>query len=302
MIDTWIFLAIAAAFFQNLRSAIQKHLKGKLSTLGAAYARFLFALPVSAVYLWGLHQIGDFEFPQPNSLFFVYCALGGASQILFTVCLLWLFSFKSFAVGTTFSKLEVIMVVLLSALFLGETLSAIAIFAIVLSASGVIALGLGQENMTVRTMLRGLGQKSTMIGLVCAVWLGGSSVFYRGASLSLGHDQFVMAAAYTLTISLVIQTLLMGLYILYKESGQITKVLVHWQWAGTAGVAGALASIAWFTAFTIQSASYVRAVGQIELVFTFFVTTLIFKEKVSRSESLGIVLVTAGIIILLAYA
>ena len=38
--ELWIPLAIAAAFFQNIRSALQKHLKGRLSTLGAAYVRF----------------------------------------------------------------------------------------------------------------------------------------------------------------------------------------------------------------------------------------------------------------------
>ncbi len=42
--ELWIPLTIAAAFFQNIRSAMQKHLKGKLSTLGAAYVRFVIRL------------------------------------------------------------------------------------------------------------------------------------------------------------------------------------------------------------------------------------------------------------------
>ena len=43
--ELWIPITIAAAFLQNLRSALQKHLKGRLSTVGAAYARFLYAWP-----------------------------------------------------------------------------------------------------------------------------------------------------------------------------------------------------------------------------------------------------------------
>jgi uncharacterized membrane protein len=43
----------------------------------------------------------------------------------------------------------------------------------------------------------------------------------------------------------------------------------------------------------------VRALGQVELVFTFIATTMIFHEKVSQAEILGIVLVTAGIVVLL---
>ena len=49
MIELWIPITVVAAFMQNLRSALQKHLKAKLSTGGATYVRFLFALPFAAV-------------------------------------------------------------------------------------------------------------------------------------------------------------------------------------------------------------------------------------------------------------
>ena len=41
----WILLTIAGAFLQNLRSLLQRRLTGNLSVNGAAYVRFLFALP-----------------------------------------------------------------------------------------------------------------------------------------------------------------------------------------------------------------------------------------------------------------
>ena len=66
-----------------------------------------------------------------------------------------------------------------------------------------------------------------------------------------------------------------------------------------AGVAGVLASICWFTAFTLQNAAYVRALGQIELIFTFIASVLIFKEKTSPLEYTGIFLIAIAIIILL---
>jgi hypothetical protein len=47
--ELWIPITIAAAFLQNLRSALQKHIKGRLSTSGAAYARFLYAWPLALV-------------------------------------------------------------------------------------------------------------------------------------------------------------------------------------------------------------------------------------------------------------
>jgi uncharacterized membrane protein len=60
-----------------------------------------------------------------------------------------------------------------------------------------------------------------------------------------------------------------------------------------------LGSVGWFTAMTLQNAAYVRALGQIELVFTFLAAHLIFRESSTRLEVTGILLLVAGILILL---
>lgn len=299
MFELWIPVTIAAAFFQNLRSALQKHLKGRLSTSGASYVRFFYALPLALAYVWGLNSWGGMALPAPNLTFFTYCLLGGVSQILFTVFLLWTFAFRNFAVGTTFSKLEVVMVAVLGAAILGDRLDTIAIIAISISACGLIALSLGQAKLSVRALLAGLGEKSTLLGLVSAAFLGASSVFYRGGSLSLGHDSVVMSAAFTLAVSLAIQTLIMGIWIAWREPGEFRRVLINWRTAGAVGLVGMLGSVCWFTAFTIQDAAHVRALGQIELVFTFIASTLFFHEKVDRREVIGIILVVGGIVLLI---
>ncbi|HUS54751.1 MAG TPA: DMT family transporter [Thermohalobaculum sp.] len=297
--ELWIPITIFAAFLQNLRSALQKHIKGRLSTVGAAYARFIYAWPIALVYVIGLHQVGGLAWPTPNGQFLLYCLLGGVSQILFTVLLLWMFSFRSFAVGTTFSKLEVIMVAGLSAAILGDGLSMTAVIAVGLSAVGVICLSMNQANLTLGALWSGLIEKPTLIGLLSAACLGASSVFYRGGALALGHDNIAMAAGFTLAVSVVLQTVIMGVWIIWREPGELTQVFRHWRWAAPVGVAGALGSICWFTAFTIQNATHVRAVGQIELVFTFIATVVFFHEKVSRIEVIGIVLVAGAILLLL---
>ena len=297
--ELWIPITIAAAFLQNLRSALQKHIKGRLSTSGAAYARFVYAWPLALVYVWGLNAVGGLALPDPNWLFLAYCLAGGLSQILFTVVLLWMFSFRSFAVGTTFSKLEVVMVAGLSALILGDGLSLIALIAIMISAAGVICLAMNQANLTFVALQAGLTEKATMIGLLSAALLGASSVFYRGGALALEHDSVAMAAGFTLLVSVVLQTVMMGGWIALREPGEITKVFRHWRWAGPVGIAGGLGSICWFTAFTIQNATYVRAVGQIELVFTFIATLVFFREKVTLIEVLGVAMIVGAILLLL---
>ena len=297
--ELWIPLTIGAAFFQNIRSALQKHLSGKISTLGAAYVRFLYALPIALVYLYGLAAFTGQPLPDIGSKFLLYAFFGGICQILFTVFLLWLFSFRNFAVGTTLSKLETVMVAIFGLLLLGDTLTAAVMIAIAISALGLIILSIGQSRLSVANALAGLWQKPTLIGLGCAAWLGLSVVLFRAASLSLQLDQYLMAASFTLFIVLVLQTLVMGLLLAFREFEELKKVFIYWRPASAVGISGGLASIGWFSAFTLQNASYVRALGQIELVFTFVLTLFLFRERVSKAEVIGILLIMGSIILLL---
>ena len=75
-------------------------------------------------------------------------------------------------------------------------------------------------------------------------------------------------------------------------------VLKAWKVAIWVGVTSMLGSVGWFTAMAMQNASYVRAVGQIELVFTFLISYFYFKEKTNKIEAAGISLVMAGIFVL----
>ena len=297
--ELWISAAVFAAFMQNVRSALQKHLKGRLTTLGATYVRFLYAAPFAVAYMLGLNLLGGAPLPAPNGAFLAYCALGGLTQIIFTFLLLWLFSFRNFAAGTTFSKTEVVQIAILGFLVLGDALTWASAAAIALAVLGVVVLSAAQTKMSLGTLVTSLGEKPTLIGLASGAFLGASVVFYRGAALSLGHNNFVMAAGYTLAVALVFQTIVMGAWLAWKEPATCKAVFVEWRWSVAVGIAGMLASVGWFTAFTLENASYVRAVGQVELIFTFAASIFFFREKTNRKEVLGIVLVAAGIVMLI---
>ncbi len=298
MFELWIPLTIAAAFFQNLRSALQKHLKSRLSTAGATYVRFFYAWPFAVIYVWGLVEFGGFAVPEISAEFLIYCLLGGLSQIIFTFLLIWLFSFRNFAVGTTLSKTEMVQVAFLGLIILGDRLTVGAVVAIIVSLTGVMVLSVAETHISARNLLAGLKEKATVIGLVCGAFLGASVVFYRGGALSLGGDGFIMQAAFTLAVSVVIQTVMMGAYLAFRERGQLKAVIVHWRPSLSVGVAGVLASVFWFSAFTLQNAAYVRALGQIELVFTLIASAVFFRENLNRLELLGIILVVGGILVL----
>ena len=300
MTELWIPITIAGAFLQNARSALQKHIKGRLTTLGATYVRFLYALPFALLYVIALHTWGGMPLPRPNGLFALYTVLGSFTQITFTGLLIWLFSFRKFTVGTTYSKTEVLQIAILGFFILGDTLTAMTGLAIAVAVVGVIVLSAGQTKVSAATLLTSLVEKPTLIGLASGAFLGASVVFFRGAALALEHDgSLVMAAAYSLAVALIVQTVGMGVYLAIRERRTLTDVCVQWRWSLAVGVIGVLTSICWFTAFVMQNAAYVRALGQVELVFTFIASVFIFREKTNRVEVLGILLVVAGIVILI---
>ncbi|MCY4501402.1 MAG: EamA family transporter, partial [Alphaproteobacteria bacterium] len=148
-------------------------------------------------------------------------------------------------------------------------------------------------------------ERTALIGIFSGTLFGISAVSFRAASLSLGGPDsgegpgFLMQAGFTLAFVILAQTVGMALWMTWREPGQLGAVLRSWRWASLAGFAGALSSIGWFTAMTLQNVAYVRALGQIELVFTFAAGIFIFKERSTRVEVIGILLVVAGILILI---
>ncbi len=297
--ELWIPITIGAAFFQNLRSALQKHLKDRLSTGGATYARFIYAWPFAILYVLVLAELPDFTLPVFHWTFALYAAIGGTAQMLATALLIYLFAFRNFAVGTTYSKTETMQTAVFGLVILGDVLTVSATVAILVSLAGVIALSSAQSGLRFGQMLSGLTQKPALIGLGSGAFFGVSAVAYRAASLSLGGDGFLIQAAFTLACVLGFQSITMGAYLIWREPRQFFRVLSAWKVAGWVGVTGMIGSVGWFTAMTIQNAAYVRALGQIELVFTFVAAHLFFREKTTAMEFSGIVLVVAGILILL---
>ena len=147
-------------------------------------------------------------------MFFVYCVAGGLSQIIFTALLVWLLSFRNFAVGTTYSKTEVLQVAVLGFVLLGDTVTLIPSIAIAVAMVGVMAMSAGQVQITLGRLLSGLTEKSTLIGLTCGAFLWASVVFFRGASLALWYEHGAwMPAAFSLTVAVVLQTIGMGVYL-----------------------------------------------------------------------------------------
>lgn len=299
--EPWITITIAAAFCQNLRTALQKHLKGRLGTTGATFVRFGYGVPFALVYAAVLNLVFDYPLPAPTSTLVVAGTLGGLAQIGGTFLLIHLFSFRNFAVGTAYSKTEPILAALFGFLVLGEHVSAVAAVCIIVGIVGVIVISLARAPLSLAALKASLVGRPALIGLASAAFFGASAVAYRTASLSLEGTGVPMQAACALVFATGVQTLVMAVYMAVREPDQLRASLRAWRPAFLVGFAGVAGSVGWFTAMTLQNVAYVRALAQVELVFTFLASWLVFKEVIVRSEILGCALIVAAVIGIVLY-
>ncbi len=290
----WIPITIFAAFAQTLRFMLQKQLRGAaLSTAGATYARFLYSAPLVAIIALGYGRISGQEIPAIPTRFWAYALAGGTAQILATMCVVALFGHRNFAVGITFKKTEVLMSVLVGLVILGEGVSAWGLGAILVGLGGVVLLS--DPPAATGPWRTRILNRATALGLTSGLFFAVSGVGYRGASLSLGSGDTFQRAVVTLACVTAFQVLAMTLWLTWRERGQIGAVLRSWRVAGLVGLTSMAGSIAWFTAFTLQTVAYVNALGQVELVFSLIVGALVFGERISTREWQGLALLTASI-------
>jgi drug/metabolite transporter (DMT)-like permease len=299
-LELWIPITVLAAFSQNVRSALQKHLTSKLSTVGATQARFLYAAPFAILYVLTLHYGLEYDLPRLNPRFLLFATVGGLAQVLAAALLVALYSHRNFFVGTALSKTETIQAAILGFLILADDLSIGGIIGICVGIAGVITISAAKSRPSLSSVIESLKSKTSIIGLAVGLFFGVAAICFRGASLSLTGG-YAIQAAVTLAFVLLLQTSIVWGYLVGREPGQMTAVFVNWRVSWLVGLTGMLASVGWFSAMTLENAGYVRAVGQIELVFAFLASTIVFREKTKTIEFLGIALIVVGILVLLRY-
>lgn len=296
--ELWIPITLASAFLQNLRSAGQKHLKSTIGTVGATFVRFAFGLPFALIFLAGLHWGIGYELPELNRSFILWSVLAGITQIVAQFLLIHLFSFRNFAVGTAYSRTEPVQAALFGLLFLSETISMGVLAAIAISVVGVMLISVAHTPVNPRSLLASIIKPTALIGIASGAGFGISAVGYRAASLSLEGPNFIMQAAATLAFTLTMQTILMFCWMIFGDRSEFERMRKAWKPGLFVGFTGATASFGWFAAMTLQQAAIVKALAQVEMIFTFASAVLFFREKINRLEVAGCMLIVFGIVVL----
>jgi len=293
----WIPITLGAALAQTLRNAAQRRLVGELGTLGATLVRFVYGLPFALLWLAAVCAWSGAALPRGNAAFTGWVWLGAASQIVAMAFLLRAMAERSFALGVAYSKSEVLLVAVFGLVFLGDALTPGTSLAVLLGTLGVLLLSPADAQRLLRALVLGWSTRPALFGLASGAAFALAAVAFRGATLQLAGASAAVSAATTLVVSLALQTLMLGGYLLARDARVVRAVLRLWRPSAFAGLMGAAASAGWFTAFALEPAAHVRTLGLSELVFSTALSLRLFRERFTRLELAGMALLAAGLIL-----
>ena len=287
----WALFTVIAAAAQTVRNATQRELTAKLGTVGATHVRFLFGFPFALVFLVGVMIAFGQGLPKPPLAFWPWVVLGALAQIAATALMLAAMNDRSFVVVYAYIKTEPVQAALFGLVFLGDVVTPGMAAAIVIATTGVVIMALKPGTA--------MDVWATLLGLAAGAMFALSAVGYRGAILSLGLASYVMAATFTLVTGLLLQSALLSLYLRLRDPGVLKAIVRAWRPSLFAGFMGALASQFWFLALALATAASVRTLALVEVLFAQAISRFVFKQATTARESVGIVLIVAGVVLLL---
>ncbi|MCG7531414.1 DMT family transporter [Psychrobium sp. MM17-31] len=287
----WIYFTLMAAFSQSWRNAFQSKLSQDVDVVGVTLARFLWAVPLAALYLGGLYYFQPASFPTISPLLIFFVVGAACMQILATALMVKLFKLNNFAVGAGLAKSEALVAAILGTIFFGTSLSLFGWGGVLI---GTVAILL----MSSRQGIKGLSLQTLMLGLACGTSFALTSLWVREASLTLDLPT-THRAAWVLLIVIVLQTLMLVSYLAVKRPATLRKLQEHGKLTFMISLTSCIGSIGWFSAMAYQSVPYVKTLGQVEIFFTMLVSVLWLKQPVKIKDGLGLVLIAIAAIMVM---
>ena len=296
---SWVLITAIASLSQTLRSVFQKNLIEDVGVLVSAYSRFIFALPfvaLLAIFFLDTQELVILKNFSSTAWFFLIAA--SICQILFTIILIKLFTLRSFAIGVAFSKTEVIQTTLLEIIIVGFILTSQVLLAIIIGFIGMLFMS--KQKLIGNVGYNRLFFKQVTLGVSCGIFLGLSSVLYKIALDSVTSDLIYKKVLILSFLALAFQSAIFGIYILVTEGTQnALKLMLIWKRGLPVGFFACAATFCWFYAFSLVDATLVRAVGQLEIVFSVLISFIFYKERITGFELIGMSLITISILALL---
>jgi len=289
-----IIFTIIGAILQTFRNLEQKALSKKFDTLTVSWSRFILPLPLAIIAVF-------LTFSNVGQQFINLCLITAIFQIGGNFLLIETFRSKNFSIGVAFYKTEVLQTLILGLLFFNQSISNLGFLLIILTSFGVFLM----SNLSLKIKNFNFSQKAILFGLLAGFCFSISAFNLKFASESLyalGYSKFLAP-----TIVLLWVILLQNIIFIVIKSSQnrllsdLKKLLSsenRFSFLKTS-LLSFVGSLFWFFAFALGNVIYVKAVGQIEMVFAVLASHFYLREKHSKREFIGIAVTTIGILSLI---
>ncbi len=291
----WLPATLLAGLFQAWRTAVQQRVRAQLSVNAAGLVRYLYGFPVACLLIALYMLWRGLSLPAIEPAFLPFALAGGLGQIIGTNLLIMAFGYRNYVVGTAYAKTEAVQGAILAMLTLGELLRPLTWIGIAIGVVGVVLLSTRGE----RLRWSDVRQPAALCGLGAGFLFALTSIFVKAATFRIGSDDKIHAALITLVVVVFLQLMMQGSYILWRERDQVPKIFRSWRVSGQVGILASLGSACWFTGFATAPVALVRAVGQVEVIFTLLFARFYLKETLANSEVIGLLIVGFGVILAL---
>jgi len=294
---TWILLVVIAAAAQTLRNAAQKKVSGTQGPLPATLVRFVYGLPFACLWLVAVVNYVGVS-PTFTWQFFGWTVLGAMGQLFATAFLLMAMSQRNFVVSVVYAKTEIVQLVVLAWVILGDAVPSASVLAVIIATIGVIILSTNVESLKRLEFARSMFTPAAGYAFASGTAFAFSLLGYRGAGLSVPDSPAFVTGAFGLVCAQTMQTLLLGTWLYFRQPGALRALAGEWRMSLSAGVLGTIASVGWLTSVALHNAAEVRALGLIEVFFSYAVSRKLLDEKVSPTEIAGGLLIMVGVVLI----
>ncbi len=295
----WVLLAVIAGCVQTVRNALSRSLTGKISPTLNSWARFSFNLPFATALVLILVALNGA--PTLTWRFYLFCTGTAIAQLLANVALIKAFERANFAQSIVLHKLEVVFTAIIGMWLFAETPSPLGWAGVVVCTLGMLLINLGRERGPEGWRRAVHIDAGAFFALACALGL-----VFAGFFLKSGVGHFVLAnprvgmgrfeaAGHTLFHTTWIEVVLLSIALVLRQPQEFRLVPEHWRRMIPLGMSAFAGSVCWFWAYSLTLVAYVKAVGQIEVVFAIVLAIRVWREKEIWQQLPGVALVTLGI-------
>lgn len=270
------------------------------------FSRVFLGVPVAALVL--AYSLADHPlniaqiYLSAHQDFWFWIVLAAVCQLVATIQQTILVARRNFALGIMYLKIMLPAQAVLGVMLFADSLSVMQWFAVSMATVGVVVMAIGKSTGAGRKLQ--WDWRSLSLGSCAGVILAFTGLFIREASealnvLSLTAFSRGVASLFALAS---IQLVLCSLAIAWRDTGEFREIYRRTPVVAFTGLTSVAGSICWFVAFSLAPPALVNTVGQSEFFFAMLLSLYFFKERPTRTECLGMMVMLAAIVVLLTGA